>query len=82
MSFLEKYNSAFVENFNVEPGDLPSLKYQAIPAWDSVGHMALMNSLEETFGIELDIDDIIDFSSYEVGKAILAKYKISIESAA
>ena len=38
-----------------------------------------MTELEETFGIEMDIDDIIDFSSYEVGQTILAKYNVNMD---
>ena len=55
------------------------LSYQAIPAWDSVGHMALMAALEETFNIELETDDIIDFSSFEKGIEILKKYGINLK---
>ena len=43
--------------------------------------MALMAVLEEAFAIELDIDDIIDFSSYSLGPEILSKYGIEIDDA-
>lgn len=82
MSNREKYQAAFAETFMLDPKDLTNLKYQEAAAWDSVGHMALMAALEEAFGIEMDIDDIIEFSSYEVGQDILAKYNVSIEKAA
>ncbi|MDO9318888.1 MAG: phosphopantetheine-binding protein [Gammaproteobacteria bacterium] len=78
MSNLEKYVDAFKETFMVQDSDLSDLKYQDIEAWDSVGHMALMATLEERFNVELDIDDIIEFSSFEVGQSILAKYNISM----
>lgn len=78
MSNLEKYNSVFIETLMVEAKDLAGLKYQDVHAWDSVGHMQLMAALEERFGIEMDIDDIIDFSSYEKGKTMLGKYSIQI----
>ena len=55
---------------------LGSLKYQDIKEWDSVGHMNLIGALEDTFNIELDIDDITDFSSYAEGKEILKRYKV------
>jgi acyl carrier protein len=42
--------------------------------------MQLMTALEEAFAIELDIDDIIDFSSYEVGMVTLAKYGVVFEA--
>lgn len=76
MKNLEKYVNVFKKSLMVEEPALSDLKYQDIAAWDSVGHMALMAALEEEFGIELDIDDIIDFSSFEVGKNILAKYNV------
>lgn len=76
MTNLEKYNQAFITSFMVNPEELPELTYQATSSWDSVGHMSLMASLEETFGISLDTDDIIDFSSYEKGKEIIKKYHV------
>ena len=76
MSNLEKYNAAFCETLNVEEAQLAGLKYQAIPDWDSVGHMSLMAAIEDAFDIMLDTDDIIDFSSYEKGKEILKKYDV------
>ena len=79
MNNLAKYIATFKETFMVEEADLASLKYQDIAAWDSVGHMALMTGLEEAFGLELDIDDIIGFSSFEVGKTILSKYSVVME---
>jgi acyl carrier protein len=79
MTNRSKYDSAFIETFLVQPGDLPGLKYQEVGGWDSAGHMALMAALEEAFGLELDIDDIIAFSSYEVGQEILARYNVTLE---
>lgn len=76
MTNLEKYTKAFVDAFDVAEDALPKLAYQAIPTWDSVGHMGLMAVLEETFGITLDIDDVIDFSSFERGQELLRKYGV------
>jgi acyl carrier protein len=79
MTNLQKYVDVFTSIFQVEESALGSLKYQDIAAWDSVGHMSLMTALEETFGIEMDIDDIIEFSSFEVGRKILSKYNVNVE---
>ena len=79
MNNLEKYVAAFTSTFLVEESALANLKYQEIGTWDSVGHMSLMAALEEAFGIEMDIDDIIEFSSFEVGRTILAKYDVDME---
>lgn len=73
MNNLEKYNQTFIEVFEVNEDQLAELKYQDVPAWDSVGHMGLIAALEESFDIMMDTDDIIDLSSYEKGKEILAE---------
>ena len=78
MKNLEIYNNVFKESFGIQEQQLVSLKYQDIIEWDSVGHMGLMSALEEAFNIEMEIDDIIDFSSYQKGKEILEKYKITL----
>ena len=71
MTNLEKYNNAFKNVFGITEEQLPGLKYQGLNAWDSVGHMTLIATLEDTFDIMFDTDDVIDFSSYEKGKEIL-----------
>ena len=48
--------------------------YNQLPNWDSVGHMTMISEVEDKFGIMLETDDIIDWSSYEKGKEILKKY--------
>lgn len=77
MNNLEKYNQAFMTALSITADKLTDdLNYQDIAEWDSVGHMNLIAELEDTFGIMMDTDDIIDFSSYKKGKEILAKYNI------
>lgn len=73
MDNLGKYNNAFMETFTITEDQLAGLKYQDIAAWDSVGHMSLIAALEEAFDIMMDTDDIIDLSSYEKGREILAR---------
>jgi len=76
---LEKYSKVFTKTFSINKSMLKKLKYQSIPEWDSVGHMSMISALEDTFKITMDMDDIIDFSSYEFGKKILKKYKVIIK---
>ena len=78
MTNYEKYCSAFVESLGVTEDQVEGLVFQAIPAWDSVGHMGLIAALEDAFDIILDTDDIVDFSSFEKGKEILKKYDVEI----
>lgn len=78
MTNFEKYTNAFTESFNVNSDEAAKLKYQDIPAWDSVGHMGLIATIEGSFDIMMEADDIIDFSSFEKGKEILStKYNIA-----
>jgi acyl carrier protein len=75
---LESYQESFKKLFDIDISTLETLVYQGIPEWDSISHMELMTILENTFSIEMEIDDIIDFSSFESGKKILAKYGVQI----
>lgn len=77
MNNLEKYNNAFIEIFGISQEKLNGLKYQDVEAWDSIGHMSLVAAIEDAFGVMMDVDDIIEMSSYEKGKEILAKYDIT-----
>lgn len=75
---VDQYEAVFIKSFKVKKDKLKKLKYQSIPQWDSVGHMSMIGALEDVFKITLEMDDIIDFSSFEKGKKILKKYKIKI----
>ena len=78
MTNLEKYVKAFTEALEVPENEVPALKYVESGQWDSVGHMTLIAALEDAFGIMVDMDDIIDLSSFEKGKEILRKYDVEI----
>ena len=75
-----KYDTAFIECFDIDETTvvIEDLEYESIMQWDSVGHMGLIAGIEEAFGIELEMDDVIDFSSYVKGKEILKKYNVEI----
>ncbi|NCH57929.1 acyl carrier protein [Cronobacter dublinensis] len=78
MTNLAKYNTIFMETFEVPEHALADYKYQDTPSWDSVGHMTMIAALEETFDIMMDTEDIIDFTSWQKGKEILQKYDVEI----
>jgi acyl carrier protein len=79
MTNIEKYNQVFIECFALDDSKLNAdLIYESIPEWDSVGHMGMIAGLEDAFEIEMDTDDIIDFSGYDKGKEIMGKYNIEI----
>ena len=77
MTNKQKYIKAFVQEFAISESLLAEdLMYNSIPEWDSVGHMSLIACLEETFDIVMEMDDIIDFGSFNKGIEILAKYEV------
>ena len=78
MTNQEKYLNAFVEALEVSAQEAPALVYGQSKAWDSVGHMTLVAALEDAFDIMMEMDDIIDLSSFEKGKEILRKYAVEI----
>jgi len=81
MTNIEKYTQAFIDAFSVDAEAVKTLKFQQIPAWDSVGHMGLIAQLEEQFGIMMEPDDIVDLSSYDKGKEILvSKYNVDFNA--
>ena len=75
----KQYDQAFMTAFDIDASALgPDLKYESIQEWDSIGHMGLIAELEDAFEISMEMDDIIDFSSYEKGIEIMKKYDIVI----
>ena len=79
MDSKQKYQDIFIKSLSIDKNKFNTdIKYNEIPEWDSIGHMTLMSGLEEGFGITMETDDIIDFSSFEKGIQILKKYKVEI----
>lgn len=78
MNNLEKLTNVFADTFGIAVNEVAGLQYQGIEQWDSVGHMTLVAAIEDEFGIEMDTDDIIDMSSFEKAKEIVAKYGIAL----
>lgn len=77
---MKKLTEIFTEVLEID-ADLVNddLKYNAIPEWDSIAHMALVAELDDAFDIMLDTDDILDMSSFAKAKEILTKYGVNFE---
>jgi len=79
MSNKDNYDQVFIVSFDLDAKQLnDKLEYNSIEAWDSIGHMQIIAELEDIFEIELEMDDIINFSSYNEGMQILVKYGIEV----
>ena len=77
MSNENKYKDIFIKSLAIDDKKFnEKIQYNEIPEWDSIGHMTLMSGLEEGFGITMETDDIVDFSSFKKGIEILKKYKV------
>ncbi len=79
MTNLEKYNNAFVEVFGVNASMLSdNFTKDAVDGWDSVHQLNIIALLEEYFDIMFDPEDIMEFTSYKIGRDILKKYEVEI----
>jgi acyl carrier protein len=79
MNNKDKYKKVFVDCFSVAEDVLnENFTYQCVAAWDSVGHMGMIAALEDTFGIMMETEDIIEFGSYTIGIDKLKKYGVEI----
>ena len=75
MDRKQKLIDAFVSTFGLSASEAEQATFKLTRQWDSVGHVNLMNAIEESFGISLDPDDIIDIKSFGKGLEILEKYE-------
>lgn len=77
MNNLEQLNNIFCEVFSVDASVLgDEFNSNNVEGWDSVRQLSLTTSIEDTFDIMLDPEDIIGCTSYENTKDILNKYEI------
>lgn len=76
----EKLIEVFVSALGVTAAEAETAAFKTTRQWDSVGHVNLMNAVEEAFDISLDPDDIMDFKSFTEGLKILEKYDASAPS--
>lgn len=78
---MTKLVECFVQTFAIERNQVtPKLAYQSIPQWDSVGHMALVAEIENTFNVTLDTDDIIGMSDVAKAVEILNKHGVVLDA--
>ena len=77
MKNYEKLINCFTESLKISEDLInDNLKYQSIPQWDSIAHMALVAQVESQFDIMLDTEEILDMSSVSEIKKILTKHDI------
>jgi acyl carrier protein len=50
-----------------------------LPQWDSLNHMRLIGAVEETYGVQLSTDEILNLLSVEDIAALLRERGITLE---
>jgi len=68
----QRIKAVFGQVFRVDPAELPSTASPAeIEAWDSFGHLALVEALQEEFKVEFEREDIAKMDSLATIEEIL-----------
>ena len=72
---LARVQRAFSSAFDVEPSSVTINTVPAdIKAWDSMGHVSLASSLEQEFGLTLDVDELMEMENVrEIVRVLQAK---------
>ena len=77
MNIKKQYKEIFIKSLSINKKDFrEDLKFGELSNWDSEGHMTLISTLENTFDISIQAEDIIEFNSFKKGLKILKKYKL------
>ena len=79
MTNLEKLNQIFCEVYCVEESVLnENFVNTNVETWDSVHQLSMVAAIEEAFDLMMDAEDILEMTSYENVKQLLAsKYEIA-----
>lgn len=79
MTNIEKLNKVFCEVFSADEAALnENFNNCNVEGWDSVRQLSLTTAVEDEFDIMFDAEDILEFTSYDNAKKVLAKYEIEL----
>jgi acyl carrier protein len=72
---LTKVQAAFKSAFAIDPRTITlDTSPDDVPAWDSMGHVTLASSLERTFGLSFDVDDLMEMENVrEICRVVQSK---------
>lgn len=77
---LDRLKDAFVVALGLPADvDVTRLEYRSIPEWDSLAHLALVTTVEMTFDVMFDIDDVLGLRSFSACVDILKRHGISFD---
>ncbi|MDX6182891.1 acyl carrier protein [Flavobacterium sp. Fl-77] len=79
MNTIAQLHHVFARAFEIPVESVnDQLEYQAIVEWDSMSHLVLIEELESTYKISIEMEDILEMSSVERIKIVLKKYGFEI----
>lgn len=76
MTNIEKLKNAFVEGLEIPVEEVENATMESVEKWDSIGQMSLVAMIEDEFGIELEPDEVMQFTSFAAGVDILKRHNI------
>lgn len=78
MSNIEKLKKAFVEGLEIPVEEVENATMDSVEKWDSIGQMSLIAIIEDEFGIELEQEEVMQFTSFAAGVNILKNHGIEL----
>lgn len=79
MTTTEQLYKVFAKAFEIPVETVnDQLEYHGIAEWDSMSHLVLVSELENSYGISIDTEDVLEMGNVEKVKRILQKYGIEI----
>lgn len=78
MSNIEKLKKAFVEGLEIPVEEVENATMDGVEKWDSIGQMSLIAIIEDEFGIELEQEEVMQFTTFAAGVSILKNHGIEI----
>lgn len=82
MSTLARVAAVFEEVLKVDRAKVSRATVpEDVKKWDSLGHMALVAGLEKEFGLELEVDEIMEMATVEKILEVLARRGVVDEAA-
>ena len=76
----EQFKEILAQYTSINPEDMTDeTRFREDMDLSSLDFMTMLGEVEDTFDIQFETDDIVDFNSYEKGIELLKKYDIVIE---
>jgi acyl carrier protein len=64
MSLDNRLAEVFEKTFGMERASFSeNLVPEDVPRWDSIGHMSMVAEMEKRFGVQFDVDEVMEMTS-------------------